>query len=483
MISVITGLIFIIIVTRKLSPDDLGLWTLIGSLVSYVLIIRPITNYWATRQLARGEEVGKTAVITNGFFSVAAIPIYFVLAFYFAFTLDSDLNVLLLASILIPISFFNGTLNSLALPKRPQAVSYSLVIFETAKTPLGIFFVIFLQLELVGAILTIIIGESIKTIVLVLMIKEHLRGKFRLEYIKFWVRMSWLTLYQGTSTFIRNLDVMVFSLTTGSLGGLAYWTVGQVVGNVVAHSQQISQGLYPKLLATRKKEYAQENFKHLMIFSIPFLAASIVFAKPALHIVNPIYLDGIYIVILLSIKSFIFMISDTCFTILGAYETVDINKQASFKQFVKSKLFFLPTFNYISHGLYIAILFISLFILNDSNISDMELVTIWSGLLLLMNIPRLVYGLFSIKRKHGINLPYFSILKFSGISFLSSLVVFHIIEKYLIYSESVYDFLPQIIPIIILGGVLCFGILYIIDNDVRKLFNLIFQEFKRRTKL
>ena len=174
------------------------------------------------------------------------------------------------------------------------------------------------------------------------MIKEHLRGKFRLEYIKFWVRMSWLTLYQSTSGFIKNLDVMVFSLVTGSLVGLAYWTVGQVVGNVVAHSQQISQGLYPKLLATRKKEYAQENFKHLMIFSIPFLAASIVFAKPALHIINPIYLDGIYIVILLSIKSFIFMISDTCFTILGAYETVDINKQASFKQFVKSKLFFLP---------------------------------------------------------------------------------------------------------------------------------------------
>jgi len=132
MISVITGLIFVIIITRKLSPDDLGLWALIGSLVSYVLIIRPITNYWATRQLARGEEVGKTAVITNGFFSVAAIPVYFVLAFYFAFTLDSDLNVLLLASVLIPILFFNGTLNSLAIPKRPQAVSYGLVIFETA---------------------------------------------------------------------------------------------------------------------------------------------------------------------------------------------------------------------------------------------------------------------------------------------------------------------------------------------------------------
>ena len=42
LIGVVTGTIFVIIVTRQLSPEDFGLWTLVGSIVSYVIIINPI---------------------------------------------------------------------------------------------------------------------------------------------------------------------------------------------------------------------------------------------------------------------------------------------------------------------------------------------------------------------------------------------------------------------------------------------------------
>ena len=41
LISVITGLVFVIIVTRSLTPDEFGTWGLISGLLAYAVIISP----------------------------------------------------------------------------------------------------------------------------------------------------------------------------------------------------------------------------------------------------------------------------------------------------------------------------------------------------------------------------------------------------------------------------------------------------------
>ena len=54
-VTTIIGMIFVLITTRQLSEIELGTWGLIGSLMSYVLIIEPIISYWTTRETARGK--------------------------------------------------------------------------------------------------------------------------------------------------------------------------------------------------------------------------------------------------------------------------------------------------------------------------------------------------------------------------------------------------------------------------------------------
>ena len=63
--SVLTGLIFTLIVTRRFSPEEFGLWGLIGSIVAYFLISEVTISFWATRHTARGEKVGKTAILSR----------------------------------------------------------------------------------------------------------------------------------------------------------------------------------------------------------------------------------------------------------------------------------------------------------------------------------------------------------------------------------------------------------------------------------
>ena len=79
LISILTGLIFTIIVTRRLSPDEFGTWGLIGALLVYPLIIQPIIGYWSTREIARNENSGRTSILASGSFSFIGMLIYFII--------------------------------------------------------------------------------------------------------------------------------------------------------------------------------------------------------------------------------------------------------------------------------------------------------------------------------------------------------------------------------------------------------------------
>ena len=77
--SVITGLIFTLIVTRNLTQTEFGTWSLIGGLTSYVLIINPIIAYWTTREIARGNKIAKTSLLSSSSLSVLAVGIYLII--------------------------------------------------------------------------------------------------------------------------------------------------------------------------------------------------------------------------------------------------------------------------------------------------------------------------------------------------------------------------------------------------------------------
>ncbi len=478
--GIITGIIFTIIVTRQLTPDDLGLWTLIGSIVSYVVIIEPIISFWTTRQIARGEQVAKTSMATSGLFSLIAIIAYGSIAVYISSSLDIDFFPIILAVFLVPLMFLTNTLNSIALSHKPQAISYGMIVFEVSKLPLGLLLVYSAQLGIVGAIIATIIASLSKTIFLLFYLRETFVEFIKINVIKYWLRLSWLPIYASASGFVYTLDVLVFSLLTNSLGGLAFWAVGSAIANIVSHTGKISQALYPKILATRKKEIVEENLKKLLFFAIPFFAACIVFAKPALHVLNPLYIEGVIIVYFLSIRAFMYIIRNVAHSILASYENVDIDKEASIKKVLKSKLFFLPTLNYLLTGSYVGILAIFLIFTQTTEMEDVDLVTYWSIILAGVTAPFMIYGLFLLRKNHQINLPYVAILKFSGITLLVSVITNFILENYLIYYQSIFDFLPQLIPIIILSGAIYFSLSYALDKSTRKFFKSIFTELKSR---
>ena len=474
--SVFTGIIFTLIVTRNLPVEDFGLWTLVGSLVSYVIIYESIISYWTSRQIARGHDAGKTALVTSGFLSSISFVLFLVVAFFVSDTVNIDLYILLIASIMAPLLFISNTLTGINLGHRPEAASYGVLFFEIFKIPVGLTLVYFLDLGILGAIITIIVSYLIKILIQIYFAKPQLKGTFDFSKIRYWLKFSWLPMYITIPGFIWTLDVLIFSTMTNSVEGLAFYGASMAIGNIVVHSGMISQGLYPKLLSGGKSQFFANNFIKVLYFAIPLLFIAILFSKAGLFVLNPLYQDAFVIVIIYSVRSFFYVIGGTFTRSLQGLEKIDESGLQTFTQLLKSKLVLVPTLNLIHYSSYVIGLVIMLTIFIPYNLSFIELITYWVMISLILQIPFTIIPGILVYRKIHFSLSFTSILKFFIGAIAMVLVFFLTSDQIIIYEKSIFIFLPRLVLQFAICGITYLGITYIIDKKTRMFFKSIMSE-------
>ncbi|MEX0656991.1 MAG: hypothetical protein WD154_05555 [Nitrosopumilaceae archaeon] len=476
--SVFTGIIFILIVTRQLTPEEFGTWNLIGGLIVYVVILEPTISYWVTREIARGKESGKTAVFFSGIFSIGATLAYLVIAYFVAQNTDVKESVLFLGAILIPVMFLNRTLTAVNLAWKPHAVSYGILFLEIFKIPAALMLVYYLDMGIEGAIISTTLAYIASIVILFVSSRIKLRGLIELIYLKKWIRLSWLPLYPGVASMIYVLDVTIFAIITGSVEGLAFWSAALAVAALAMHARSISNAIYPKFLEGGKKEHLQENIMLILYFSIPLAILSITFAKPALFALNPIYITAVPVVVMLTLRGFMDNMKFLFVSSIQGMETVDVNENSSFKNYLKSKLFFMPTLQLIQYGLYVGALTAILVIFNSKPQS--ELVLYWSIISVVISVP-FVFCFYYITRKHfKFSINYLAVIKYVVISTGVFGFTFFLMEEYLVYNESIFEFLPQLLLFLAIG---CGGYLvitYFTDKKTKVLFKAVFHEIRKK---
>ena len=178
-IAVIASMVFTVLVTRKLLPEEYGAWGVISGVLMYVVLIGTITSFWTTREISRGRYVGKTQIIGTSFLSVIGVIAYLLISFFLDYQTEVKIEHLLLASILIPTNLFVGALQAINLGKHPQVVSYGNLAFGISQIPNGIIFVYFLDMGINGVILAVIISQIISILVLTFFAKDYLVGNFQ----------------------------------------------------------------------------------------------------------------------------------------------------------------------------------------------------------------------------------------------------------------------------------------------------------------
>jgi hypothetical protein len=280
MISIFTGLIFTVIVTRQLEQVEFALWSLIGGIVVYSMILTPVSKYWVSRHIARGEEEAVTGIFGMVILSIGGIAVYLVAIFFISGTSDSDFEILLFAVFLIPFAYITNSFTAISGSYKPQGNAYAMLTFESTKIPVGFLLVYVFDMGVVGAISTSYLANSTMLIFYFLYLRTKLKQSFHGYTFKKWIRLSWIPVITGLKDRLMHLDTTLFAVISGSVIGISYIGIARVMSNLISNASSISVGLTPKLLATQKVQHIESMLDRTLLFAIPLLGFVIIFAKP-----------------------------------------------------------------------------------------------------------------------------------------------------------------------------------------------------------
>ena len=340
--SYVTGLIFITIITRRLSVEEFGLWSLITSLVTIFEIPLVIISYWEVRSIARGsKEAFATGILAILIFLPFMSSGYLYVAGLYAKHLGWGYEYLSF-SLLILLSFcvFHQALTACR-ALAPQYYGYALIIAEIVKVILAFIFLVYWNIGLIGALLINSIyhlSQGMVILSLLLMnFKEFFKFKPKLELLKNWLKTFWIPLTNLLPTYIRGSIPSIVGAIVRSTLPLAYYQASSTITVPIAHSDMLASALYPRLLKEPRGEDVEEIFRLIMFVALPLFIFVIVMSVPLLSLLNPKYTVAYPIVWCMAFFFFLLLLLTLFSTIAMGTERVDI-KPSSLKDYLKSKL-------------------------------------------------------------------------------------------------------------------------------------------------
>ena len=156
-------------------------------------------------------------------------------------------------------------------------MSIGILGFEISKIPFGVLFVYVMKMGVEGAIIAIALAYSMSSIILFIFAKDQIKDKINYSYIKKWFKLSWISTCPQISILITRLDMLIFTIFTGGVTGLAYYSVAFAISSLPMQASGISRAVYPKLLSEEKGNFLQENLTKVFYFVFPLTAISLTF--------------------------------------------------------------------------------------------------------------------------------------------------------------------------------------------------------------
>ena len=158
---------------------------------------------------------------------------------------------------------------------------------------------------------------------------------------------------------------------------------------------------------------------------------------------------------------------------------MDVDEESTFKQYVKSKLFQIPTLLLIQYSAYIILLMIMLWVASpDANLID--LLTYWSIILLSTQIPITISYYIMIRKHLQITFELSMIFKYFAISLVVFGLIYYLTEQFLEYNSNVFVFVPNVLLFVIIGVLGYISITYLVDSRTKQLVSEIINELKER---
>ena len=461
--SVLTGLAFTIIVTRKLSSLDFGLWQVISITVAYFVMTINIVRYWAPRFIARGENVARSTLIFSLATGMLATAGYIVLSNFLCQSLRLDFFYFLVFSPHVFLSYVSVALEGVSQGYAPQYIGYSFLLFETIKVAAAYLIVVIGGWRLLGALVAVMVAQLAKMVYLIAatfpMVRE---SSFEFEHVKRYLRLAWIPLYYQLTEFIGAVDVYIVVYFAGSTLPVAMFRVAQVLATTVLYSSAFSQALYPRILAKKSSGDIEETLRLTFMFAFPMSVGLVVMAPSLLCIFGVKYLSASAVLPVMAFALFLASLTRVLEVVILGTEEVDAREKASFSEYLKSRLFVFPTAKSLFQCVYLAILVVFLVL----RLADIAL--LWAAAFALGKALFLAWEYVYSKKIIDYRVPLGSAFKYLSASLVMGVVLF-LLGAGSVIEVRIMDLIPKLLVYIALGAAVYFVLVLAVDNYARGL--------------
>ena len=78
---------------------------------------------------------------------------------------------------------------------KPHVVSYGFITIEITKIPIALALIYYLELGILGVIITVLLSTCASIIIQLYYAKPKLKNRFEKKFVKKWLKLSWVALY------------------------------------------------------------------------------------------------------------------------------------------------------------------------------------------------------------------------------------------------------------------------------------------------
>lgn len=464
-VSAFTGLLFTVMVARWLAPASFGTWEVIVTLVTFSSYPVGVVAYWATRDVARGKMVGRTALAAGALLSAAGLLLYFGFTYVTYSRIASSILPFLLGAALVPLSYWSAVANSIVQGFRPGVYGYSLVISELAKLGVAYEALYVYNLGIEGVILALMAAYFTQSVVSTYLVRPTASEGLDLAQTKRWSRLSWLPAVSYLPTVIAVADTYVAALGFGT-AIVGYYQVAYIVASVVGYSSGLAFSLYPLLLKGGNERLPSLSIEFSLLFAVPMAAGSVVLARPILFLFGAKYLPGavgLVILAMMFVFNTISWIIDQ--TLLGT-EKVDLGERPSFRSLAGSNLVFVPVANIAYGVLYVGSLYFALYYSFSRGLGPSDSVAVWATVELAATVLVMLWKARRAARTARL-WPRVSVVYYLVASGAMAVVVYLISGAVVTQGVGTVSYGLRLAGVSLVGVAVYFGLVYAMDSRFR----------------
>lgn len=468
--SIFTGLTFTFITTRTLTQTEFGAWANINQVVSILALGATVIPFWSARYTARRFPGAlKVGLLANLILSIPMVLIGILLGLILAPLANTSSLLYAYATILVVQSYAIGSMDPVVSIRKTHTLGYAYSTYEIIKV-IAIYTLLWVfHIGIPGAITALILANFGWLTVYAIVLRDLWSEKIDFNYLRQWINGSFLNVYSVGANLLTLLDGIIL-LAIGTTFSVAYYQVAIAICTPIAFTAALSAALYPRMLRGGTADDIQLSWRITLLFALPLTIAVITLSSSLLSILSrpsADYTTAYIVLTILAVRYFVGAFNPIFDAVISGTERLDEKGAISFRQTLKSRIFYSASTIYVTYLIYLPTLWVVLHFFTGNYLIIAE-VTALIGLP--VSIAITTGKLLIARGSMRFGFPFLSALKYGITAGALALAVpvlnlFHLITLPMRATTTIALFGA--------GAIIYFFILYYIEDEARNIIEAV----------